>query len=166
MLRSTKSSLYWSILVAFGLGIGVALSVVVYARPQTGVAEFSIIELAPRNVTTDVLKVDSVDVLNRVGQEEQSLQLTELSNSLGIDKKSSIIEVKDRSVLSKLENMIIGDNVTLIGSNNGLYTFHVVQTRYSQHADPSYLLQVYPQSVIVFGKVSILSNKYWIVVAR
>jgi len=34
MFSQTKSSLYWAMLTAFGLGVGVAVSFIIYAWPE------------------------------------------------------------------------------------------------------------------------------------
>ncbi len=143
-----------------GIGIGLGFSLIVFSQPTTIQADIPMIQ---SNVTYRVeareLRLPSHKVATPIIWNDRSAGLGESGTVL--------IEVKgNHPVSSDVKKLQLGESVDVIGSNNGIYSYTVVETREVATEELNSVLQHTRETVVIYTPVDFLNTKSFVVIAR
>lgn len=163
------------VISSVGLGIGLGLSIIVTQRPDT-LQAFPV--LAYKNdlgSSVKTLKIPKLnlyvtvkqDSLNSFTENITSDALIHLEGSgfLGQNKPVVIADLSSRSLLNKIENLNIGDEIIAIGKNNGTYRYRIIEIR---EIEAQYLPQIISRdnnSLVIYKANNLLRTKLFIIVS-
>ncbi len=161
------------VISAVGLGLGLGLSIIVTQRPdilqavntqfcddKVIVTELSIPRIGLYNQVSPL----NTDDLTRTLFNHQLLQLTKFGS---LTSSYPVVITNFNPFLSlSLDEVMMGDEVVVTGSNQGRYIFKVVDIR---EIESEYLPQVtalYSHSLIIYAPLNILRTRILVVIAR
>jgi hypothetical protein len=164
------------VISAVGLGLGLGLSVLVTQRPDALQAFPELINNNARQIEVSSLKIETIDLYTEVKKGSvvdvfNNLAINYLihddrSGNLGSKQPLVIASMGNRDILENLQAVEIGNEIILIGSNNGVYKYRVIEIR-DAHADnlPA-IISSQDNSLIVYKPTNFLRTKIYAVVAR
>lgn len=164
------------VISSVGLGIGLGLSVIITQRPDAIQAFPTLISLEGYRVAVAVLRIPSIDL--SVSVEDGHLQdivenfttdhVIHEKRSAGLGSKQTIVlaDASARNLLPKLEEVTIGNEILLVGENNGTYNYRVTEVR---SISAEYLPTVIADSdnaLIIYKSNNLFRTHLHIVIAR
>lgn len=168
---ATKKQL---VLSSVGLGIGLALSVLISQRPDALFAFPPMVDRKPQ-VYTQKMEIEKIDlsVPVELGTVQDILQ-TFSSSGLVHDERSAglssgVSVIFDTGVgdsLEQFDKVRIGDRIELTGTNEAKYIYSVTEIR---TVDSEYLPNVvglYDEAVIIYKPLNLLRTRLYIVIAQ
>jgi hypothetical protein len=143
-----------------GIGLGLGLSLTVFQQPATINADTELVHINQANrVEARELRLPTHKVATRIIWDERSAGLGETG--------AVLVEVKATHPISAdVQKLSLGENIQVIGSNNGIYSFTVVETRELPASELNTVVQQNTETVVVYTPSTVLSTNVFIVIAR
>ncbi|MBU0974274.1 hypothetical protein KKD03_01070 [Patescibacteria group bacterium] len=164
------------VISSVGLGIGFGLSIIVTQRPdilqafpvlEYGISvgsEVSVLKINKLNLY-ETIKIGSLaDVYNNVFED----QLIHLEGSGFLGQKTPVViaDLGSTNLLKRLDAISIGDEIVVVGKNNGTYKYRVIEIR---EIEAQYLTNVIDReenSLIIYKPENLLRTRLFVVVAK
>lgn len=159
-----------------GLGIGLGLSIIVTQRPDALQAFPILMNANIEGVQAKEIKIPALDLYASVKSDELtnfvenviSNELIHLKGSgyLGQNKPIVIADLSSKDIIKNIEEIEIGTEIILTGNNNGIYKYHVIETR---ETDAQYLPHVIAKeenTLIIYKSTNLIRTRLFIVVAK
>jgi len=164
------------VISSVGLGIGLGLSIIVTQRPDalqafpvleygklTG-SEVSVIKINKLNIYETVKSGNLTNLYDNVLEDD--LIHLEGSGFLGQKNPVVIADLGSKNLLKQMEAISIGDEIIVIGKNNGTYKYRVIEIR---EIEAQYLTNVIDKeenSLIIYKPENLLRTRLFVVVAK
>jgi len=163
-LAEILPSLRLALVASMGLGLGLGMSLVVFQNPQSSFASPVVIQPEVRLLTAKQLEINNEAV--QVCQDHQDCKIIEEKNSQGLAKGQVILEIKDAKLIAQLEQVKLGDELNLVGSNNGRYSYEIIESRLADSETLSVLLELHDNGLILFAKKGLTKSQLVFVAAK
>lgn len=164
------------VISSVGFGIGLGLSIIVTQRPDT-LQAFPVFEnISVVGTQAKIIKFPRIGFyelvkggnLSDITQNVFENELIHVNGSGFLGQKSPVViaDLGTKNLLHSLESVKIGDEVVVIGKNNGTYKYRVIEIR---EIDSQYLNNVIDQaenSVVIYRSQNLLRTQLYIVVAK
>ena len=164
-LAETLPALRLALVASMGLGLGLGMSLVVYQNPTSSFASPAVVQPEIRLLAAKQLGLNSESI--QVCQEySQDCKIIEDKNSQGLAKGQVIFEVRDAKLIAQLEQVKLGDKLNLVGSNNGRYSYEIIESRLADSETLSVLLELHDNGLILFAKKGLTKSQLVFVAAK
>jgi len=148
----------WLYIVAMGIGLGFGLSLVVLQQPE-------FINADQENVAvSQSLPSQKIYLKNKELAVTNSQSLSLLSNW----QKSAAIQWQDQLVLviKDVPELFLGEEIKILGQNNGLYTWRVIEIKEIYSKDYLRILEENQNKLILFQQSNFIGSKIKAVIAK
>lgn len=159
-----------------GLGIGLGLSIIITQRPDTLQAFPLMSNQMAAGVEPRILRISQLDIYLSIKHDRltsllQNITTNELihldgSGFLGQKKPIIIADLSSKNLLNTFEEINIGDEIIIIGSNEGTYKYHVIEIRDTEAQYLPHVIAKEENSLIIYKPQNILRTQIFIVVAK
>lgn len=158
-----------ALFILSGLGFGFGLGLVVFQRPMSTLASPLPMRVSQASVTVQQLEIGNVSFevsLSDAGSDETTIQ--QLATSAPLGKEGSLVlHLGWRSeATTYLENATLNDPLIVIGSNNGRYSYRVVEIKEVDNEMLSTLFNQTGKALVIYAPTNLLHTKYLVVIAR
>lgn len=161
------------IVAAMGLGLGIGVTVTIFSTPDQLFAETNYQESSiEKPVAISSLSIPSIGYVADMvstGSAKKSYNGNAIKQvgtaQLGEPGSLFITSAGYFSEMHNLSEVALGDEVRIIGTNNGVYRYTVVALRSAPYAEVTNLSQDITQEVVLFTKNSMFAADAHIVVA-
>lgn len=164
------------VISAVGLGIGLGLSVLVTQHPDTLQAFPTIAPESEANIRAQRLVISEIDLSSEVATGNvqdlfenvtvDRLIHDERSSELGGLQPVVITQVGIKDILNNLEDLQIGDEIQVQGTNTALYSYRVVEIRDMKAEYLPNVIGANEESLIVYKSKNVLRTRLYMVIAR
>ncbi len=148
------------LIISAGLGLGIGLSLTVAGQPTMILATpSSQVMNSLAAVTARELRLPEHKVAGPILNNEQVVRLGEA----GV----SVITISTNDpIASDIRQVGLGESIQVVGSNNGVYLYQVVETREIPHHEFNTLLEQSQPTLLISTPVGLLQTADWVLVAR
>lgn len=160
------------IVAVMGLGLGLGVTVTVLSAPDSLHADSLGQETTNNSIAIKSVSVPSIGFVADMDSQAHPAKShtgTVVSQiGQGTLGNSGSIFITSKGFFSEIPNLEIvtlGDEVRIIGTNNGLYRYSVVALRTIPYSEVTKIAQDISEEVIIFSRQSVLSTEAQVVVA-
>ncbi len=162
------------IAAAMGLGLGLSITLTIFSAPDISLAgSESSAEAENQKLTVDSISVPSIGFVSDIADEsEKKLHHGRIySKQVGTAQlgKVGTLFITSEGYFSHIPNLEIvelGDEVVLIGSNNGIYRYTITALRTVAYSEVLSLSQDTKEELVLFSKKSTLNSEAQVVIAH
>lgn len=164
------------VISSVGLGIGLGLSVLVTQHPDTLQAFPTLNEAEKQSIYVQQIRIPSIDLFTPVERGNVQDVLENVSiHSLVHDERSAelggsypvvVAEVGLDAILKNLEQVQIGDNIVVQGSNEAEYHFTVTEIRDMKAEYLPNVVGVNTNALILYKSKNALRTQLFMVIAK
>lgn len=164
------------VISSVGLGIGLGLSVLVTQRPDTLQAFPTLALSDSTNIYVNRLIIPKIDLSSEVATGNvQDIFENVIIDTLIHDERSSelgglqpvvVTQVGLADILGNLEDLEIGDEIQVQGTNNAFYLFKIIEIRDMKSEYLPNVIGVNEDSLIVYKSKNVLRTRLYMVIAR
>ncbi|HEX7017970.1 MAG TPA: hypothetical protein VF209_03630 [Patescibacteria group bacterium] len=156
--------------VLSGLGLGFGMGLVIFQRPMTTLA--SPFPVYAQQSAITIKEVSLADVSFSVAlPDKEKTEVTDirhLTTSATLSQNGTIVlKVGGLSQAKNyLENVSLNDPIALLGSNNGRYTYQVIEIKEVDNETLPTLFSQNGKALLLYTPVNVLQTKYLVVIAK
>lgn len=152
-----------------GIGIGFGMGIVVFQRPVVSLASPFPVYAQPTSVTADQLQIGGVSFRTQVPIGENNLaSISHLETSAGLHQNgTAVLVIGWRSeARTYLQNATIADLIQVIGSNNGRYTYRIVEIKEVDNELLPTLFNQNGRALVLYTPANLLQTKHLVIIAK
>ncbi len=164
------------VISSVGFGIGLGLSIIVTQRPDAlqafpilenrtiAGAEARIIKIPELNLYETIKSGNLTNLSDNIFSDE--LIHLEGSGFLGQNSPVVVADLGSKNLLKKIEAIKIGAEITVIGKNNGIYRYRVIEIRGIEAEYLTHIIATAENSLIIYKPENLLRTQLFVVIAK